>query len=88
MFRDQWSRSSEVRGCVQWQLIQARLTDCDRSGHAEKKTAPAPLVVGGLHTGAVSFAIPRQIRAYHPDHAIIPDHCHLFLETVDRVPFA
>ena len=45
------------RGCVQWQLIQARLTDCDRSGHAEKKTAPAPLVVGGLHTGAVSFAI-------------------------------
>ena len=73
------------RGCVQWQLIQARLTDCDRSGHAEKKTAPAPLVVGTSHR-AVSFAMPRQIRAYHPDHAII--HCHLFLETVDSVPFA
>ena len=50
------------------------------SGHAGKKTAPAPLVVGGLHTGAVSFSIPRQIRADHLHHAIIPDHCHLFLE--------
>ena len=71
----------------QWQLIQARLTDCDRSGHAEKKTAPAPLVVGDFTPGR-EFCHAKTNPGHHPDHAIIPDHCHLFLETVDSVPFA
>ena len=40
----------------------------------------------GDFTPGREFCHAKTNPGYHPDHAISPDHCHLFLETVDSAP--